>query len=527
MSRVAQPVKKPKFTPPGAPLPAALHRYLYVTAAITGAAIMIVEILGAKMLAPYLGTSHFVWTAQIAVTLVALATGYYAGGRLVDVSPELGRLYWAIIAAATYLAFTVLLVEPVAFRCLDFSLAVGSLLASTFLFFVPLALLAMVGPFFVRVLTVAVADVGGNVGRLTAVGTLGSFAGTVLIGYVFIPFLPNSITMYATSAALILVAAGYFVGWGRKGSSVTPIVAGIIALSLGGIGVAKDRQLAKGKAWREVYRANSNFGRLQIIETNDGSRRFFLNDGLDQNDYDPRAKQALSSFTYALHGLARGYRSNIEDVLCIGLGVGIVPMKFTQEGARVDVVEINPAVVPLAQRFFDLDPAQLNLTIDDGRHFINRSTRRYDVIILDAFLGDSSPSHLMSREAFAAMRRILKPGGVLVINSFGETGGTDFLAASMDKTLRTVFPSVRIHGAYIGNMFFVASDQPDLEMRNPPDLSQVHKASLPEVQEAFANLLKTDPTHGLVLTDDYNPVEYYDAANREEIRRNLVMALRQ
>ena len=65
----------------------ALRRYLYLTAAITGAAIMIVEILGAKLLAPFVGTSHFVWTAQIAVTLVALATGYYVGGRMADKYP--------------------------------------------------------------------------------------------------------------------------------------------------------------------------------------------------------------------------------------------------------------------------------------------------------------------------------------------------------------------------------------------------------------------------------------------------------
>src|SRR5438552_12535883 len=90
-----------------------LRGYLYFTAAITGAAIMIVEILGAKMLSPYLGMSHFVWTAQIAVTLVALATGYYAGGRLADRSPKLGQLYWAILGAAVYLAVTVFICEPV------------------------------------------------------------------------------------------------------------------------------------------------------------------------------------------------------------------------------------------------------------------------------------------------------------------------------------------------------------------------------------------------------------------------------
>ena len=103
------------------PVPAAdpslsrpLRRYLYLTAATTGAAIMIVEILGAKMLSPFIGLSHFVWTAQIAVTLVALACGYYVGGKLADRSQRLARLYWAILAAALYLAMTVRICEPIA-----------------------------------------------------------------------------------------------------------------------------------------------------------------------------------------------------------------------------------------------------------------------------------------------------------------------------------------------------------------------------------------------------------------------------
>src|SRR6185503_7343855 len=181
---------------------AGLRRYLYCTAGTTGAAIMVVEILGAKMLAPYVGTSHFVWTAQIAVTLVALAAGYYGGGWLVDRSPRLERMYTGILMAAIYLCVATLAVKPVAYWCLDFRLAVGTLLASLFLFFVPLALLAMVGPFFIRVLTSSVSGVGSNVGRLTAISTLGSFVGTALIGYVLIPFFPNSVTMFGTAVVL-------------------------------------------------------------------------------------------------------------------------------------------------------------------------------------------------------------------------------------------------------------------------------------------------------------------------------------
>jgi spermidine synthase len=520
-------VKQKRVYTEVAPLSLGLRRYLYFTSAVTGAAIMIVEILGAKMLAPYVGTSHFVWTAQIAVTLVALALGYYAGGRLVDRSPNLGRLYSGILCAAIYLGFTVLVVERVANWCLDFKLALGSLLASAFLFFLPLALLAMVGPFFVRVLTVAVAGVGGNVGRLAAVSTLGSFAGTVLIGYVLIPFFPNSITMYVTSAALTAVAAGYFFIWGRKQALPVPLVIGILcALLPGGIGVAKDRPV-NDAVWREVYRANSNFGRLQVFDMKGDTRRYYLNDYLVQNSFDRDSKQSVSIFTYALHSLARGYTTNLQDVLCIGMGVGIVPMTFAHEGARVDVVEINPAVVPLAQKFFELDPAQLHLNIDDGRHFVNHCARRYDAIILDAFLGDSSPSHLMSREAFTAMQRLLKPGGVLVINSFGDTDpDNDFLTASLNKTLQTVFRSVRIHASGNGNVFFAASQQQDMKFWRPLDYSEVNESCREGVRDACTTVLQTDPDHGIVLTDDYNPVEYYDAANRERLRRSLAISMR-
>src|SRR5262245_46556470 len=196
---------KQKSPPVDPVLSLGLRRYLYFTAAITGGAVMVVEILGVKMLSPFVGLSHFVWTAQIAVTLVALACGYYVGGRLADRSQQLTRLYWAILAAAAYLAITVLICEPVAYWCLHFNLTVGSLLASAILFFVPLALLAITGPFLVRVITSSVAGVGGNVGRLTSVGTLGSFAGTMLIGYVMIPLLPNSVAMYLTSLVLMLV----------------------------------------------------------------------------------------------------------------------------------------------------------------------------------------------------------------------------------------------------------------------------------------------------------------------------------
>jgi len=502
---------------------------------MTGGAIMIVEILGAKMLSPYVGTSHFVWTAQIAITMIALAIGYYMGGWFVDKSPRVSALYWAILAAAAYLAGTVAVCEPVAYWCLDIKpFALGSLLASMALFFVPLALLAMVGPFFVRVLTSTVSNVGGNVGRLTAISTFGSFAGTILIGYVLVPFLPNSWTMYITSLLLALLALVHFATWRNEKESIVPVILLLAGLAFIGYGGVRRDQLRHAKAGEKFY-GNSNFGMLQVLD--DGGTRYYLNDYLVQNIYDTNAHQSTAVFTYMLNGLAHTYTSNLHDVLCIGLGVGITPMEFARTGAKVDVVEINPAVVPLAQRWFDLQPEKLNITIGDGRTFLNSCAKKYDAAALDAFLGESSPSHLMSREAFTAMRRVLKPGGTLVINTFGNfRPGSDFFTTSLYKTLTNVFTSVRIHTAGEDrNVFFVASDRSTLDFVNPPDSRHVHSRVRADVEKAYAGMIEPgreypgltlNLAHGRVLTDDFNPVEFFDAANREKVRRNLALSMR-
>jgi len=484
---------------------------------------MVVEILGAKMLSPFVGMSHFVWTAQIAVTLVALANGYYVGGRVADRSQRLTQLYWAIAGAALYLATTVLICEPVAYWALDFNFAVGSLLASTILFFIPLALLATTGPFLVRVITSSVTGVGGNVGRLTSIGTLGSFGGTLLIGYVMIPLLPNSVAMFLTAVTLLLIACGYFALFQQKWVHSTAILGWIAVV---GLLFAHERSRPY-HAVKQLFRGNSHFGELQVVDTPDGYCRYYLNDNLVQNTYDPKTRQSESSFTYLLAGLARAYTTNINDVLCIGLGVGIVPMDFVTQGARVDVVEINPAVVPVALRFFDLQRDKIHLTIDDGRHYLNRCHKQYDVVVLDAFLGDSSPSHLLTHEAFVAVQRVLRPGGTLVINSFGHLEpGKDFFAGSLNKTLKSVFKVIRMHTSGNGAVFFAATDRPNLEFVHPPDLSQVHVEAMADTKAGYVGLVDVPPEGGRVLTDNYNPVEFYDAPNREAIRRRLAMAAR-
>jgi spermidine synthase len=400
----------------------------------------------------------------------------------------------------------------------------AALFSSVALFFVPLTLLAAVGPFLIRVLAISFNTIGKQIGRLSAISTLGSVLGTILIGYVLLPFLPNSITMYVTSGVLLLLAGIYFAVWSRRDLLMIAFIA-FVALALGGLGVRRDLT----KKWArvtELYRANSDFGMLHVIELPNGRLRYYLNDFLVQNTYDVEEKKSTSLFTYMLRYLATGYTTNLQNVLCIGLGVGIVPTELTQKGVQVDVVEINPAVVTVAERFFNFDPGKSQITIGDGRYFVNQTTNLYDAVVLDAFLGDSSPSHLMSREAFENMKRVLKPGGVLVINSFGDlTPDKDFFAASLYKTLSTVFPSVRVHDSRRGNLFFAAAVQ-ELTLE-PVDYSDAHPEVYAGIRDCLGSNTVIDTTAGRVLTDDFNPVEFYDAENRESHRRRLAFSMRQ
>ena len=171
-------------------------------------------------------------------------------------------------------------------------------------------------------------------------------------------------------------------------------------------------------------------------------------------------------------------------------------MDFARDGVKVDAVEINSAVVPVAREFFHFDPTKVNVTIGDGRYFVNRSAKKYDAIVLDAFLGDSCPSHLMTREAFTAMRRILQPEGVLVINTFADPDlQQDFFSASLYKTLTNTFTSVRLHHGRNGNSLFVASARPQLAILHPPDYARVYEGFIqggnhPDDVEGMATLFR-------------------------------------
>lgn len=148
-----------------------------------------------------------------------------------------------------------------------------------------------------------------------------------------------------------------------------------------------------------------------------------------------------------------------QNALVVGLGGGTIPgfLRKRFPDMRIDVVEIDPGVVEVARSHFGFrEDARMHAYVSDGRHFIERSGRLYDIIFLDAFGADSIPYQLVTREFLAGVRRALTPRGVVIGNIWGR--GSNPLYDSMLRTYQAVYDEVStvdVHGA--NNKIIVAS----------------------------------------------------------------------
>jgi MFS family permease len=185
--------------------------YLEITVFICGAVLMAFEIVGARMLGPWFGTSFQIWTGIIGVMLLSMAAGYFLGGRLADRKPRADILALLIFLAGVIIFITTLLKEVVMLYLTRsiLNILTGSLVASVIFFMIPSVLLGMVSPFAARIKMKSVVQSGSTIGNLYAISTAGSIAGVFLAGFYLIPGF--RITDILQIIGTILVAISLFV----------------------------------------------------------------------------------------------------------------------------------------------------------------------------------------------------------------------------------------------------------------------------------------------------------------------------
>ena len=147
---------------------------LETTVFVCGAVVMIYEIIGSRIVSPFIGTSVYVWTSLIGVILASLSLGYWLGGRAADRRPDLKMLATVIFLAAGLISVTILVKDIVltAVASMPTGLEIRSLVASLFLFAPASVALGFVAPYAVKLKTVSLADSGKTVGSLYALSTI-------------------------------------------------------------------------------------------------------------------------------------------------------------------------------------------------------------------------------------------------------------------------------------------------------------------------------------------------------------------
>jgi spermidine synthase len=494
---------------------------------IGGAAVMVVEILGSRVLAPKFGTTLHVWSALITVTLAALAVGYAIGGRVADRRPGLGALMTVMACAGGTLLLSDLTARPILGAAYDAGMVSGTFMAATILFLPTLFLLGMLSPMAVR----AAANhqhLGASVGNLYALSTVGSVAGSLLVSLLLIPNMTVHAAFISTAVALAIVPVFYLIVAARRKAALALFVG--LAFSGAGVkwvGAVADREvLYKDELYPVTARIPSAYGDL-VVSDRDGVRYLFLN-GVQQGSM--IGDVSYAKYAYGLERLAT-VKGVPKTVLIWGLGPGVYARAMAETGSNVTVIEIDPMSEKVAREYFGL-PASVRVIIGDARTETSRLTEKYDVIVLDAFSGDSPPFHLLTREAFADLKKRLAPDGLVVANIVGGVSGeASRVASSIVATMESVFGNTQVFSPnwllsgkkrkFVSTMFLLSGDVPENLAESAAPFTMKTSEEVERtgyIKAVLASRLELPRDRAVILTDDYAPLEAWSDAAVEAMR---------
>ena len=509
-----------------------MSRY-HLTIFATGGITLALELLASRILSPYFGVSLFIWTGILSITLIALAVGYWWGGRLAarcNGNESQLTFLFALMPSVSCLSMLVAaLIYPKLFVPLaNFHLIMGSFLACCLLLLVPLVTVSAMNPLLVA-LSASQLKSNKNVGDAGAgwvffVSTTGSVLGVLVTAFVLIPNITNFRSLLILAIALAALAIGLAIGEKQLDAvqrrrllrlAIFGGIATALLLAFATQYLQKDKLLTHANGeFRIIHERPTFFGNIKVVDSTSPSpggklnRRAYLMDGLAQcvllDD-----RRSGSSYTYSMEALGRGMVSDAKRILVLGLGGGILPMRYADDGTEIDVVEINPQSIPLAVEYFKYDDKVANHHVMDARVFVRETQNKYDIIYADLFHGDATPEYLLSAEFMSDLAGCLTPRGGVVFNMVGHSDPRFEPALySYVKTAKAVWPNVLFfHPGNPGlrNLMLIASAD-SLDSFRPANID-IPRSVRGEVMQLLAIARPLDEEKlrlAPVLTDDRN-----------------------
>jgi len=492
---------------------------------ITGASVLILEVVAVRILSPYYGNTIFTVSSVISVILLALSVGYYVGGTLADRRPSL-EWFFSIILAGGVLLLAFHLIGIVTLPKIGPALSIvsGPLVSAGLLFLAPALLLGAVAPYAVKLHSLAAPNtgVGRTAGAIFFWSTLGSITGSLLAGFVLIPRVGIDRIIIGTALLLVLLGTGALVALRARrtriyAASVTSIVVFGLAWWIAtpvdaGVVYVRDGVYQKITIYEGAFVGRP--ARFLLLDRSESGATFL--DSRDPTDL-------VYDYT-KYHSLYKIFAPQLQRALVLGGGSYSVPKALLKEapGVEVDVAEIEPSLFDLAKQYFGVtESPRLHNHVQDGRRFLQETASTYDLIFGDVYYSYFSvPPQFTTHEFFTLARARLNRDGVFIANMIGDLSRRQpSLIMAELRTFRDVFPNSYFFAvespektALIQNITLVGyNSNRRIDITSPPvttnadALIRFLRYKQLDVERRFE--LSPYP----VLTDRFSPVEYLTA----------------
>jgi len=492
----------------------------YGTVTITGASVMMVELLGTRIIGPFYGVSLIVWSSLLSVSLLALSLGYFIGGFFADRGGPL-RLSHAVLAAGALIGIIPWMSEPVQLLFNGLGLRWGALSSAFVLFTPPLMFLGMAGPFVIRMATERLESVGSTAGSVYAISTVGSVLGTLLLGFYLLPLFGSHAILWVLAMVLAVLASGVALYEKARLSQLTKPVAVpalsalVLALMLWQL-IGDNREMTT-KDYKVIFEQETHYGWVRVVDQPDKNIRWLMSDASTIGAEDLGSGEGLLSYQTVVR-LLPWFKPDAQSALLVGLGAGHLVNDLAKYGIETDSIEIDPAVAEAAQKYFSFKPTG-KVIVGDARYRIKQLDQRYDLIIHDCFTGGAEPFHLLSKEMMTELKAKLNPGGVMAVNfvGFSEPEKLEPLKAiahTLDEAFSYRKTYVSAPGKSFNDFIFIVSD----DVLDPSQHADSERVSAWLEERAVS----ISGDGGKLITDDYNPLEFLQIAKAEYYRDILV-----
>ena len=377
---------------------------------------MIAELIGAKLLSPYFGSSLYVWSSVMAITLGGLALGYFTGGRLSTKEKPSATLFFILALSGFSLLlmpYLSQLIFPISYQL---PLLPSVIICTVSTLFFPVFLMGTVSPLIIKILTKEASDSGKRAGEVYAISTVGGIISTFLTGFWLIPIYGLIYPLVFSGILILFISLLYLLISKKIFSSAVLLIFSFAFVSLA---------FSKNKGDKfTVYKSEGILGRVEVIEipidtlNSKTTERSLLINNIIQTSLNINTGESTIDYVEVLDKNLNKLSQKNKKALILGLGGGAIANLLIQKGWEVTAVEIDDRIVDVAKKYFSLSP-KVKLIIDDARHGLQFAGTDYDLVLFDMYSAEVAPSHVVSVEAFKELEKICKPEATFIFNTYG------------------------------------------------------------------------------------------------------------